>query len=171
VAASDHVSQAQSGKYQYHRQSDYDKTSYRVYKGEEEIGGLHISHRDPETGYEWDEDEGPVPHTASEMKFARGHSAAAMTTIGIAAQQALAEGSKLMPDRDLSEHSSKLVRGLQGRGLVTGSAPTGVTNSMTFMTPQLAHRDWRQGARLNTDEVSSGRQFIKDAIWAGKWHR
>ena len=157
-------------KYQFHKETDFDRTSFLVYKGDKEVGGLHVTHRD-EHGYEWDEDNGPAPHRVSGMKFAKGHSAAAMTAVGIAAENAVAAGSKLTPDDDLSKHSSKLVQGLQRRGLVTESADTNVTNQMDFMDEWHAYPEDRQGERLTTGTVSRGRRFIRDAIYAGKWHR
>ena len=71
MAASDHVSQAQSGKYQFRRNTDYDSTYYHVYKGDMQVGKMEISHMDDD---EYDDHEGtPYINKVSLLHMAKGH--------------------------------------------------------------------------------------------------
>lgn len=165
MAASDHVSQAQSGKYEFRRNTDYDATYYRIYKGDMHVGSMDISHLDDDA---YDEHEGsPYVNKVSLLHMAKGHAAAGMTALGIAQNRAAEYGSKLSPDASLSHYSSRVVRNAQNRGLVTEDRPNEVTNTMTHMIPKPAN-PYRLGHPLNTEEVSAGRQTIRQTLKRGR---
>ena len=163
MAASDHVSQAQSGKYQFRRNTDYDSTYYHVYKGDMQVGKMEISHMDDD---EYDDHEGtPYINKVSLLHMAKGHGVAAMTALGIAQNRAAEYGSKLTPDASLSHYSSRLVKNLQGRGLVTDDRPNWVSNTMTHaVASPYPESSYRPGYRLNTEEVHAGRQTIRGML-------
>lgn len=165
MAASDHVSQAQSGKYQYRRNTDYDSTYYHVYKGDMHVGKMEISHMDDE-GYD-DHEGSPYINKVSLLHMAKGHGLAGMTALGIAQNRAAEYGSKLTPDASLSRYSAPLVQKLQGRGFVTEGRPTEVTNTMSHMIPRPAN-PYRPGYALRTDEVNEGRQTIRGMMKRSK---
>ena len=166
LSASDHVSKAQSGKYEYRRNTDYDTSYYHIYKGDRRAGRMDIQHFDDE-GYD---DYEPTQHKVALLQMAKGHGAAAMTALGIAQNRAAAEHNKLTPDTSLSPFSSRLVQNAQRRGLVTESRESGVSNYTTHMIPSdpMPPNQYRPGRRLNTEEVDAGRQTIRQMLGRGK---
>jgi hypothetical protein len=151
VSARDHLNTDQT--YQYHHMDypDVDADAYYVYKGREEVGDMLIN-RDPGKA------------TLVSMNVAKGHRAIAGTMLGIAGRSAEARGAKLLPPEDLSAHSSKLVQGAQGRGLVTGSHANEQTNRLNFRRARHVMPSARIGDRLNTNVVNEAREHIRNTI-------
>lgn len=156
MSASDHVSKAQTGKYEYHMEGgDYTHSAraINVYKGEKMAGTMTVT---------------PDSDRTAEVYFMGvdpRHRHIVPTMIGLAQREMSASGMTLQPSTDLSADSSRLVRKLQGRGLVTGSAESEASNDIEFRhynATILPHQ--REGRRLNTSTVALGRSHIRQQL-------
>ena len=143
-------------KYQFHLMAHPDNANpnveiYSAYKDDQEVGSMTIH-----------PDVAPGKAKVAGMRVAQGHRAVGPTLLGLAAVRADWRMEKLLPPSDLSRHSSKLIQGLQGRGLVTGSASTKVKNRLDFDSPSRVLPEYRMGRRLNTDTVNEGRAYARN---------
>lgn len=163
MSASDHLSTDQSGRYQYHLQHDWSGAKYlNVYKGEHRVGNMGVYPDD------YDENDEPLDEPVARvggMSVAPGHRHIVPTMIGVMHNHMENyEGTRLVPSANLSEHSSRLVQKLQGRGLVTENRESGVSNDIGFGGPVYTPEHLRKGNRLNTEEVSHGRKFMRQQL-------
>lgn len=156
MSASDHVSKAQTGKYEYHMEGgDYtnDARGINVYKGDKMAGTMTVLPDSDRTA------------NVYFMGVDPRHRHIVPTMIGIAQREMSAYGMELQPSTDLSEHSSRLVRKLQGRGLVTGSAESEASNDIEFRSYNATiPENRREGRRLNTETVSLGRNHMRQQL-------
>lgn len=169
MSASDHVSQAQSGRYQFHREDDFGETHYRIYRDDRRVGRMTISHGDDD---DWDEYSGGYgqsrEHKVALLQMVKGHSAAGMLALGVAHNVASDEGVKLTHDSSLSHYSSRLVQNAQRRGLVTEDRPNAQTNMVAHMLPAEEPSHYKPGERIRTDEVNAGRRTIRKMVKQGR---
>lgn len=152
MSADEHVS-----KYQFHVMAHPTENPsveiYAAYKGDQEVGSMTIH-----------PDVGPGKAKVAGMRVAQGHQHVGTTMLGVAAVRAEARNEKLIPPTDLSRHSSRLIQGLQGRGLVTENRSTAVKNRLDFDTPSRVLPEYRMGRRLITEEVDEGRQHVRHLV-------
>lgn len=155
MSANEHVS-----KYQFHLMAspsiehpNPNVEIYAAYKGDEEVGSMTIH-----------PDVGPGKAKVAGMRVAMGHRAVGPTLLGLASVRAEGRQEKLIPPSDLSKHSSRLIQGLQGRGLVTEDRSTRVKNNLDFDTPSRVRPEYRMGTRLNTETVDEGRAYVRNLV-------
>lgn len=163
MSADEHLSKAQTERYQYHLQHDWSGARYlNVYKGEHRVGNMGVYPED------YDDNDEPLDEPVARvggMSVAPGHRHIVPTMIGVMKNRMdVEEDLKLVPSTNLSEHSSRLVQKLQGRGLVTDSRESGQSNDIGFGGPVLTPPHLRKGQRLHTEEVDQGRKLMRQQL-------
>lgn len=154
MSADEHVS-----KYQFYRadrqRARYSISDYEVHKGNykvAEMGVMNFGQSDDE-------------HEVSALYADEQHRHVVPTLLGIAQNAAQAAGKKLVPSNALSPYSGALVKGLKGRGLVSEHREDEATNTADFVSSKAQWSGGEaNGQRLNTDEVTAGRQTIRAAL-------
>jgi hypothetical protein len=121
--------------------------------------------------------------TVTSMGSTRGSRVAAMTQLGIAANEAQDRGRTLLPDDNLSKHSQRVVDRMYGAGMTEEPAFGEPQNTLDFWEP---HTDSTTGVQFegqptarafgsqhgettfSPEEVARGRRTVRSILGRGK---